>query len=67
MAAIGQGNDTTMTIKVDNKIIVENVVLSNIISSYSYNFDSVSGHLQIIFASTVKGKFTYIRELKLYN
>lgn len=65
-AAMGQGNDTKMTVSIGGKVIVEDYALTNQNKEYAFECGGLTGEVKITFSSSVKGKKSYIRGVKIY-
>lgn len=65
-AAMGQGNDTKMTISIGGVIIADNIQLTNQNKEYIFDADKHSGEIVIKLVSTVKGKRSYLRGIRIY-
>jgi histidinol-phosphatase (PHP family) len=64
-AAMGSGNDTTMSISVGGTEIVSDLAVTNHITPYTYDVGDLNGEIIITLKATETGKASYIKSVTL--
>ena len=65
-AAMGSGNDTTLTLSIGGIVVLDNIALSNVSQVFKGKCDNLTGEVVITMKATVKGKTSYLKSIRLY-